>query len=539
MLKVFYNGHIHTPFGRPVSAMAIRGNRVLALGEDRALLQMVGAERGVAQNLEGAYVVPGFNDSHCHLLEGGVRLGQIDLTGVSCAEEILSRARAYLRENPPAPGEWIVGFGFDQNGWKNPQMPTRELADAISREHPVVLCRVCGHAGVANSRALQKTGLDQPREIEGGEIVLGEDGRPNGVLHEKAYYLLTREIPQPRGEAVDRALRAAMRKANRLGITSAQSDDLGNAPLEELLGAIGRMRERGEMTVRIFEEALVGSMGELENLFASGMRTGLGDDWFRMGNVKLLTDGSLGAQSAYMRAPYRTGGRGVLAIGREELNAIARCAKAHSTQLAFHAIGDGALEACIDAVEAARRPGDKNMRNRIVHCQFADDALIDRMRLSGLCADIQPAFVGSDWPLVEKLLGPERMEMGYRWRSLLEKGIPVAAGSDSPIDEQSPLWGMTCAVARQDKAGLPQGGFLPSEKLSRRQALELYTSAGAFLSFDEGRKGMLAPGMLADFAVLSGDVLSAPIVELPEISVLATFVDGKICFDRDGRFSNG
>jgi predicted amidohydrolase YtcJ len=329
-----------------------------------------------------------------------------------------------------------------------------------------------------------------------------------------------------------RTLETAVRQANTLGITSVQTDDLEGAPLSVLLEACSRLEQEGKLTIRIFEEVQAARRAVLEDFLKRNMRTGWGSDLFQIGNIKLLTDGSLGARTAYLRRDYSDapGNCGIAVYNQEELDELVLTAHQADMQIAFHAIGDGAIEQCLDALEKALSVSKKNLRHRLVHCQIADENLLERIRKLEIGADIQPPFTASDWSLTEPRLGKARADGSYNWRTMLRKGIPLGGGSDSPVEPLDPLWGIYCAVTRQDFSGLPEGGWHPQERLTVDEAVALYTSGAAYMSLEERRKGTIEPGKLADFVVLSRDIFSLAPEEILKTRVVMTVIGGRICY---------
>lgn len=285
------------------------------------------------------------------------------------------------------------------------------------------------------------------------------------------------------------------------------------------------------MTVRIFEEIHAPRPDALQDFLRHGLRTGDGSDFFKIGNIKLITDGSLGTRTAYMRQDYSDdpGNQGIAVYTQDELDELVMAAHGAGMQVAAHAIGDGAAMQCIIAFEKAWESDHVDLRNRIVHCQFADNDMLERMAKSHIAADIQPPFVPSDSPLTASRLG-ERAQNGYVWKSMIEKGIHVGGGSDTPVEPFDPIWGIHCAVNRTDETGWPEGGWQPGQRLSVKEAVKLYTSDGAYLSLEEKRKGTLELGKLADFVVLDQNIFEVNPESIKEIKVLMTVVGGKTVY---------
>lgn len=538
-------------------AMLIDGDTITAVGSDAEILARIreisagtGSETVTAVDLAGRCVLPAFNDSHCHLLATGLNQIRLDLRGVRSCEEIVERGRAYLSSASLSADDWIVGYGFDQNLFEDKRLPDRLTAEAISSDHPVFLDRVCGHVGAVNQAALQIAGFDENTVITGGVLARDENGKLNGILKEAALDRMRRLITEPSPAMLEAALLHAMQDANRFGLASVQTDDLESAALDSVIALYHKLEAEGRLTLRIYEEIQQPRVPQLQSFLDRGLRTGDGDDFFRVGNIKLLTDGSLGARTAYMREPYADAPEtaGVAVYTQDALNEVVALAHRNGMQVAFHAIGDGAIEQVINSVEYAGKAEAKasaslsdekishseahaytaaaSHRHRIVHCQFIGEDLLARIKDAGLCADIQPPFTASDYLIVDARVGVERSDWSYVWRTMAEAGIPLGGGSDSPVETMNPIWGIDCAVNRTDLTHLPVKGWHASQCLTVPQAISLYTRGSAYTEFSEHRKGQIAEGMLADFIVLSEDIFEVDTRRIRDIQVLDTYVGG-------------
>ena len=539
-------------------AMLIDGDTITAVGSDAEILARIrkisagtGSETVTAVDLAGRCVLPAFNDSHCHLLATGLNQIRLDLRGVRSCEEIVERGRAYLSSASLSADDWIVGYGFDQNLFEDKRLPDRLTAEAISSDHPVFLDRVCGHVGAVNRAALQIAGFDENTVITGGVLARDENGKLNGILKEAALDRMRRLITEPSPAMLEAALLHAMQDANRFGLASVQTDDLESAALDSVIALYHKLEAEGRLTLRIYEEIQQPRVPQLQSFLDRGLRTGDGDDFFRVGNIKLLTDGSLGARTAYMREPYADAPEtaGVAVYTQDALNEVVALAHRNGMQVAFHAIGDGAIEQVINSVEYAGKAEAKasaslsdekishseahaytaaaSHRHRIVHCQFIGEDLLARIKDAGLCADIQPPFTASDYSIVDVRVGAERSDWSYVWRTMAEAGIPLGGGSDSPVETMNPIWGIDCAVNRTDLTHLPVKGWHASQCLTVPQAISLYTRGSAYTEFSEHRKGQIAEGMLADFIVLSEDIFEVETRRIRDIQVLETYVGGR------------
>ncbi|MCI2105958.1 MAG: amidohydrolase [Intestinimonas sp.] len=534
MDKILINGVIHTMAGRTVSALAIRNGHIALAGSDREALALRTADTEVI-DLRKSCVLPGFTDSHMHMFLTGRSFERLDLRGVRSPEEIVRRGRDYIRSRHVPAGAWVVGYGYDHNQFPNPVLPDGKVAQAISAEHPVLLDRICGHVGAANPMALRLAGFGPDTMIPGGELDKDGTGNLTGVIREAALDLIKTFEPKPAKEELECILQEAGRRFAAAGLTAVHSDDLcpEGTDWDTLRAAVSDLETQGKCQVRIYEEWEAPHPEQLRPILKQGLYSGWGDDWLRLANIKLITDGSLGARTAFLRAGYQdeAENRGIPVYTQQELDEMTALCHNRGLQVAFHAIGDGALEQCVNAVEKAMAAAPKPLRHRIVHCQIGDRGLYRRMAALGMGADIQPPFTVSDGPLVEPRLGPERAAESYAWRTLLDCGISLGGGSDSPVESYKPLWGIYCAVTR--RCGTDSLPWLPEQRLSVRQAVSLYTSGPAWLAHAEDRTGTLEAGKLADLVVLDRDIFTVQPEEIKNLRVLRTMAGGRVTWNAE------
>ena len=539
MDMILINGRIHTqdperPFAR---ALAVEGNHIAAVGGND-LIRRAGAGARVI-DLQGRCVTPGLVDSHMHTAHMALSLGEVQLYGVKSLEELKQAVRDFIRQRKIPQGQWVRGCGWNQDLFAEGRLPNRHDLDAISQAHPIVLDRVCGHCRVANSLAMQIKGVNAGTACPpGGSFTLGEDGQPDGLFYEDAMALMHSGAQMEQAE-VEALLLEGMRRAAALGLTALGSEDLASLPCpwERVIAAYHALAQRGEMPVRVVEQCLLPDEETLQDFFERGYGPGWGDGLFRLGPLKLLADGSLGARSAYLREDYRDdpGNRGIALYTQRQLNRLVFMAHRRGMAVAVHAIGDGAIEMVLDAVSAAQaRCPNTALRHGIIHCQITDPALIGRIREQRMQVFAQPVFLEYDLSMAEARVGRSLAATSYAFKTMLEAGIPVSAGSDCPVESLDPLCGLYCAVTRQDYQGRPQGGWFPEQRLSIQEAVGLYTAAGARALGLEGRAGVLAPGMLADFTVFDNDLYELGPDQLREARVEMTVMDGKVRYQRAG-----
>jgi predicted amidohydrolase YtcJ len=536
---VLTNGNIYTVDSalRRVQGLAIKEGKIVAVGTDEEIQHWVGPDTKVI-DLEGKFVMPGFNDAHTHMVDGGLRLLRVQVEGTRSLAEFQQRIRDALPQFKP--GEWIVGGGWDQSLWKENRMPTRQDLDAVSTEHPMVFERVDGHSSVANSLALSKAGItrDTP-DPENGEIMHDANGEPAGWLKEKASSLVWDLVPDPSLEQRQRGLLLAMKDAARLGITSVQDDSIRDdaAPdgvnWENFL-AWRALKEQGKMTLRVTEwlpfDAPVDRLREMRE------QGGSTDPWLKTGALKAITDGSGGSLSAAMLEPFANDpdNRGILRYDPEKLKKMVTDRDAAGFQIALHAIGDRANRVVLDAFEAAQKINKReDTRHRIEHAQFVHPDDIPRFKQLGVIASMQPSHVLSDMRWAPTILGPNRINEAYPWHSLLAAGATLAFGTDYPVEVLNPMRGLYAALTRESEEGDPPGGWVPAEKIGIADAIRAYTWGSAYAEFEEHRKGTLAPGKFADLIVLSEDITHIPADQVLQTEVLLTMVGGKIVYRKE------
>ena len=525
---VLRGGRVWAGKGRPAAtAIAVKDGRVAALGSDADVQPLIGPGTRVV-DLHGRLVVPGFNDAHVHFLSGGFGLLSVDLRDARDEQDFAARIGAHARTLPK--GTWIQEGNWDHEAWPSKTLPTRQLIDAVTPDHPVFVQRLDGHMALANSLALRLAGVTrESKDPDGGTIVRDAAGEPTGILKDNAEELVTRAIPEPSREMNLRAARAALKEAARVGVTTIQDNSSVDA-----LRTYQDLRAAGELTARFYVWRYASSA--LEPLEKAGLRTGLGDEWIRLGALKILSDGSMGSGTAAFFDPYTDDPKtsGLLLYPVPELERLIREADAAGFQLAVHAIGDRANSLVLDAFEkaAAANPA-RERRFRIEHAQVVRKADLARYRRLGVIASIQPSHGIDDMRWAERRIGRERSRDAYNVRSFTEAGIPVAFGTDWFVEPLDPRLGLYAAVTRERPEGGPPGGWFPEEKIALEDALDLYTRGSAYAEFAEKEKGTLDPGLLADLVVFAADLFRIPPREILTTPVDFTVAGGRVVFDRE------
>jgi len=511
------------------TAIAIAGDRIVAVGSDREIARWAGpGTRRV--DLAGRRVVPGFNDAHVHFFDGGQGLASVQLRDAPSPEAFRDRIAAYAATLPK--GRWILNGNWDHERWTPAELPTRQLIDAVTPDHPVFVNRLDGHMALANTRALELAGItrDTP-DPPGGTIVRDADGNPTGVLKDAAMNAVYAVIPEPDAEEIATALRAAMRYANENGVTSVQ--DMSASPA--ILSAYQQLLAAGELTVRVYGAQ---PLSRWERLADAGIRAGFGGDMLRIGVLKGFADGSLGSTTALFYEPYldEPGTSGLPSdelVDADAMLADMVGADAAGLQLAIHAIGDKANATILDMFgEVARRNGPRDRRLRIEHAQHFRLEDIARMHTQGVVASMQPYHAIDDGRWAEKRIGAARAKGTYAFRSMLDAGATLAFGSDWFVAPMEPLVGIYGAVTRRTLDGAHPDGWVPGQKITVAEAVRAYTAGSAYAEGQEAVKGTLAPGRLADLVVLSDDIFAIAPEEIADAKVDLTMLGGRIVFDR-------
>ena len=531
---VFLNGVVHTmDAARPrAQAIALQGDRILRVGTDREMRPLIFPRTRVV-DLGGATVLPGLIDAHGHMHGlGAYGLGMLDFSESKNFGEVVAQVAGKARAAQP--GHWVLGGRWDHESWPGRELPTHQALSEASPANPVWLRRVDGHAGLANADAMRRAGItrDTPNP-PGGEIIRDEGGEPTGVLIDNAMDLVEAVIDD-RSFSIEARVLKAQEMCLAAGLTGVH--DMGITP--EQIEVYQRLAREGKLKIRVY--GLIASEHAREWF---SQRPLIVSQRFTMRGTKVYMDGAMGSRGAWLKKPYSdrptdSDGRdysGLAVSAPEEIESIARHALTRGYQVCVHAIGDRGNMETLDAFERAAESSGMPLatsRFRVEHAQLLDLADIPRFGALGVIASMQPTHCTSDMRWVEERVGAERARGAYAWKSLLRTGAVLALGSDFPVEHQNPFLGIYAAVTRQNLDGWPEGGWLPTERLTREEALRGFTLGAAYAEFNERRKGSLVEGKYADFVVIDRDIMSCEAREIAGTRVLATIAGEVVCSPR-------
>ncbi|MBR5520662.1 MAG: amidohydrolase [Oscillospiraceae bacterium] len=535
MNTIYYNGNIYVERDRFVQAMLVSDGLVQKIGTLEEVTEGLcpKCEKEMI-DLEGRTVIPGFNDSHCHILGVGQALACVILHGSTSMAEILEKGRQFLAAHPLQAGDVLIGRGWNQDYFTDEaRIPTRYDLDKITTEYPVIYTRTCGHMLVANSKALEVAGITRDTQpLPGGVIYKDENGEPNGQISENAQAQIQCIVPRTTPESVAANVSLAMEYAASLGITTVQTCDLSGEGWEVVDNGYKLMYETNPNAIRSYQQSTFYETESYKAFLDAGCSTGNGNDMYKYGPLKMFVDGSLGARTAYLRNPYADDAstRGVSTMTVEHFDDMVQLADSNNCQVAVHCIGDAAIEMVLNAYDKVVDGRNNKNRHAIIHCQITDKPLVEKFTEHDILAQVQPIFIHYDMNIVAERCGEELASTSYAFGDMYRMGIHTSFGTDSPVENLQPYENLYCAVTRKRLDG--ERTYRPDQCVDIYDAIDQYTISSAYTEFAENRKGRLMPGFLADFAVLDRNIFEIPSDEIKDVQCVRTVLGGRTIFAR-------
>ncbi|MEK4301055.1 amidohydrolase [Oceanobacillus sp. FSL W8-0428] len=531
MITIYINGVIYTfQSSQPiVEAVAVKDGRFIDMGSSTQILAFWSTKTNTIIDLEGKTVTPGLTDTHLHLSMQAMKFIDLDVTGVTQKKEFLNKIKQHA--GTLEKGEWLLGAGWDENLFTDGGLPTKQELDAVAPHHPLFLTRICEHAAVVNSKALEQINYSSNLSVpESGEIVTDADGEPNGLILESAATLFKAKIPDKSYDTWKKALRKTISTVIQYGVTSVHSND------PAYLGGL-------QQTYRLYQELLnQEGMGlrtnllidydYLEDLHKEGMYAGYGNNTLQIGAIKVFADGAFGRRTALLKEAYsdHPGQFGEAMLSQDTLYNIVKRARELAMPVAVHTIGDQALENVLNILDQFPAAA---YRDRLIHAQVINPDLVKRLATPDRIVDIQPRFLASDYPWVRDRLGKDRMPYAYAWKTLLDNGVICGGGSDAPVEPINPLLGIHAAITRK-APGEAHNGWYPEQKLSMQEAFYLFTKYAACTTNEEKIKGTISRGKLADMTVYSADPFQLKDAdELLDTNIEMTIINGDMMYRKE------
>lgn len=537
---IYYNGEVYTGGLPLVQAFAVEDGRFVFAGTD-AEAKALAAECDRLVDLKGRFVCSGFNDSHMHVLAYGNTLSHARLEQhTESLSDMIACLKDFASTLPNKKGTWIVGRGWNHDYFTDvSRMPDRRDLDEVSEDLPVCAVRACGHCLVVNSLALKILGITgKSPQPDGGHIGM-ENGEPDGRLYDNAMQMAYHAIPAPDKDKIKHMLSLAIRSLNSYGVTSSQTDDycvFRDVPWQTVNEAYRELEAAGELTVRIYEQSNFTDLQSLKGFIEAGNVTGVGTELFKIGPLKMLGDGALGARTAFLSRPYADDPStcGIPVFSQEDFDTMVGYANAHGMQVAIHTIGDACLDRVLNAYEKAlaEHPREDH-RHGVIHCQITRADQLERMAKLRLHVYAQSIFLDYDSHIVHERVGDELASTSYSWKTLMDKGVSVSNGTDCPVELPDAMACIQCAVTRASLHGHLEP-YLPDQAFTVQEALDSYTIRGAEGSFEENVKGRIAPGFLADFVVLGANPFEVDQNSLKDVPVCATYLGGRQVYKSEG-----
>lgn len=534
MNKIFINGKIYTMRENDaiVSALYVENGLIKKTGCNEEILAMKKNDDEVI-DLHNKAVVPGFNDSHMHLLMYGQSLNQVDLFNVKSQHEVIERGLEFLRTHKIGEGQWLIGRGWNHEAFENKKMLNKYDLDKISTEIPILFSRACCHIVSCNSKALEIAGINANTHVDGGEIEV-VDGETTGVLKERAGFNVYSMLSETKRKDRKNDLLLGIKKLSSYGITSIHSDDDITDNDYDIIDIYNEIESEHKMDVRVYQQCRFNDVCKFDDFIQKVYENYKVSENFKLGSLKIISDGSLGGRTALMNEPYSDNNntKGIAIFTQENLDELIEKAHENNIPVAIHAIGDKAIDMAIEGIEKAQNKNyKKNIRHGIIHSQITSKDALEKYRDDNIIAYIQPIFIDSDSKIAEIRVG-ERVKYSYNWKTLHDYGVMIPFGTDSPVESPNPFENIYCAVMRTDLEGKPEGGWLPEQKLSVKESVKAYTYDSAYAAYEENTKGTLEEGKYADMAVLSEDIFEINPEKIKDIYCIMTIKNGEIVYER-------
>ncbi|CAH2716961.1 N-substituted formamide deformylase [Neobacillus rhizosphaerae] len=532
MGKLWFGGTIYTleKEGAMVEAIYTEGNRIIKTGEIAEIEEIFNERICERVDLMGGTMFPGFVDSHIHLIGHGETLVRLDLSELNSKDEVLAVVQEYAKQLNKE--EWIIGEGWNENRWARTEMIHRKELDEISPENPVMLKRICRHAMIVNSKALELAGVTEETVCPpGGVLEKDVEDRLTGLIKDKAQDFILAAIPVVSEDYLQKAMRAAIKDLYQLGITGVHTEDLNYyGGFDRTFRTFKKVIEEEGLKLRahlLVHHEVVEDMAHAGTSFLSG------SEWIEFGAMKIFADGALGGRTALLSRPYHDApeANGVAIFSQKELNDLVVKARKHNLPVAVHAIGDLAFEYVLNAIE--EHPLVGTGRDRLIHAQILRQDLIERAKRLPVILDIQPVFLASDFPWVIDRVGKNRMEYCYAWKTLINEGLNCAGGSDAPIELPNPMFGIHAAVTRTNRNDSKRIVYGEEQALSVYEAINLFTKGSAYAACHEVDRGMIKEGFLADFTVLDEDIFNLPPSRISTVNAVMTVIGGDIVYKKE------
>lgn len=543
MDKVLYGGKIYIDRGDFQEALYIKDGYIEDLGSSEEIMNKYPQAPRI--DCQGKTLIPGLNDSHMHFMLVGEARNQVDIEGATSIEDLIDRCKKFIEENPQRVEKGLHSIGWNQDLFADKgRLPDRHDLDKISTQIPIVLERVCGHIVSSNTKVIELLKEKHPSlNFPDGEVLLGEDGYPNGIYTANACNFAKDIIPDFTMEEREKIIIETMDYAVSKGLTSVQSNDVGTTFMDGpgAFALFKKIYREGKGLLRYRHQVCFNNMEDFreyleEGEFAKGDYPQ--DSWLQLGPLKLFKDGSLGARTALVREAYKDdpGNFGREWIKKEEMEAYCQLAADHNMQVVTHVIGDRAIEETIEAYKKAFVGGKNSLRHSLVHCQITDRALLEKIAREDIGVMAQPIFLDYDMKVVENRVGEALSSTSYAFKTLKDLGAHVAYGTDAPVESLNPFPNIYMAVTRKDKEGNPPQGFYSQEGVDVYEAIDAYTVESAYLEFMEDKKGRLKKGYYADMVLLDRDIFTIDPMEIKDIRPLMTLVGGEVVYRDQDRF---